>query len=807
MTKFDFIAERALKRATSYANYNKETEIRVCHVIYSIVDDKLENSVIRILMELNIDLRLFKKSIEVKIESIPSNNLKKQKKLKNTKVLSEILKYAQTNPLMFSGKAETSVADIFLSCLEIENELSQCFLDFSIDFDQFKDIAYEIEADMSVDYEEEGAFYISTTPNKLTHSKNYKTETIEKYCTNITKLASNNEITPCFGREMEMEQLYRVLLRSRKSNPMLIGREGVGKTNIVEGLAYNIVKHKAPVKLRDKQIYTLNLNSLLSGTKYRGMFEERLEGILEELTENTNIILFIDEIHTIIGAGNAEGSSDMSNILKPYISRNGFKIIGATTTSEYKKYIEKDKAFKRRFSEILIEEPNTKTSIDILNKLKPIYEKEHGVKYSDEAIIACVMLSDKYMTYRTLPDKAIDLMDDVAVKKRMKVIRNETLVNLEKKYADLDLKKLKIIKSKNYDNADVIKKESNRLLIDIKREKVLISKQESKVMEISAIDVKNIVSEITKIPMSDTGVDIKNLKPNLKKVILGQDEAIDSIVKTLLINKLELGDVDKPIGSFLFVGYSGVGKTQVTRELSNILFNSPKNLIRIDCSEYTQPHEISKLIGAPAGYVGYEEGGILTDAVKRQPFSVVLFDEIEKANSKMFDVLLQILGEGRLTDNMGETIDFKNTIVILTSNVGTGKAISNKNSIGYSQPENAYDKNIVQKEIIKRFKPEFINRIDNTIHFNVLSKEILTQLLNIELEKLISQVEKHGVELQISSEVKLSLIDDTFIPEHGFRPLKRKINDEVKFLVAEKLLDDGVKTIELIIEDEKIKAV
>lgn len=805
MADYDFVAKRALEKAKSYANYHKEKDIRVCHLIYSILTDKFENFATKILLEMNVDIDLLKKSIEkIRVGNIKSDG-KKQKTIKISPTLKKILEHAYLHQLPFNDDKKATVADIFIACIAVKNETSQLFVDFGIDINTFTDVAYDVDVEMAdfeiIDYEDIQNINTKAVTN---YKSNSNIDTIQQFCTNLTNIVSEYEISPCFGRDQEMQQLYRVLLRRKKRNPMLIGKAGVGKTNLVEGLAYNIIKGTVPEKLMNKQVFSLNLNSLVSGTKYRGMFEDRVEKLLTELTRNDNIILFIDEIHTIIGTGNAEGSSDMSNILKPYLSRNGLQLIGATTTNEYKKYLEKDKALKRRFGEIQVDEPSVNTSIEILQNIKVVYENTHNVSYTDEAIESCVELSDKYITYRTLPDKAIDVMDDVAVKKRLSEEDNTKLTELQKKYKSIESVKMDIIANKDYDRAEEVKKTSNRLMLELKRERSKTKKQKSKRIEINSADVREIIEEITKIPISDKGIDIKNLKTNLKSTIIGQDNAIDSIVKTLLINKLNLDDGDKPIGSFMFVGYSGVGKTKITRELTNNLFGNDKFLIRIDCSEYTQPHEISKLIGAPAGYVGYSEGGILTEAVKRNPFSIILFDEIEKAHDKLFDILLQVLGEGRLTDNMGEIINFKNTLVILTSNVGTKKSISNQSRIGYSKQSFDYDESIIDMEINKRFRPEFINRIDNVIHFNTLEKDALMQILDIELDKLIKQVAKHGVKLKISASVKTFIVDNSYIPEKGFRPLKRKINDDIKLLVAEKLLESDGTEIKLALRKDKI---
>lgn len=807
MEKFDEVADSCLKKAENYARVkDKDSEIRVSHLIFSILNDKKYNVVTSVLEEMNIDVDLLTESVEiVRVENIKSQETK-QKSIKNSKILNEILKFSLENSIKFEAKTEASIVDIFLACLQIENELTEVFNDFHVKYEKFKEIAEDLEAmDFEEDYDGEFEFaeaYSIRSPKQQT-SKN---SNLEKYCTNFTQLASENKLDPCYGREDTISELYRILCRTKKRNAVLIGREGVGKTNLVEGLVVNIVRGSAPKKLLNKTIYSLDINSLVAGTKYRGMFEERIQAILDELSSNENSILFIDEIHNIIGAGSAEGSGDLSNILKPYLARKSFQIIGATTTSEYKKYFEKDKALIRRFSEVMVEEPSVETTVKILNNIKDSFEKAHNVTYSQDAIIACVELSHKYMPYRTLPDKAIDIMDDVASKKRLQIFQSNNLNNLQDEYKKIEEKKIEIIKNRAYHLAEDIKKESNKVLSKMKSEREGKVKEETAKLVITLQDVKNVVQEITKIPIADNGLDIKLLKTHLNNTIIGQDEAINAITKTVMLNKLGLDDSDKPIGSFLFIGYSGVGKTEITKEVSRFISKNTDSLIRIDCSEYSQPHEVAKLIGAPAGYIGYDEGGILTEKVKRNPFSVILFDEIEKAHEKLFDVLLQVLGEGRLTDNKGETISFKNSIIILTSNVGTKKAIKNMSSISFAKSEKQYDHSIVELEVKKFFKPEFINRIDNTIHFNILSKENIKVLLRKELDKLSKQVENHNVKLKISEEVIDFLLERDYTIEYGFRPFKRIVNDEIKLIVAEILLENKPEEIKLSIEDEKIKA-
>jgi ATP-dependent Clp protease ATP-binding subunit ClpC len=808
MKKFDDVADSCLKKAENYARVkDKDKEIRISHLIFAILNDRRYNIVTGVLEELNIDIDLLTDSVEmVRVQNVVPQETK-PKTINNSKQLQEILDYSLENITKIEGKDEATIIDIFLSCLEIDNELTEIFKDYHIEYEKFEEIAIELESDYyggDIDDELEYAEVFSIRVGKPSNNKN---QNLEKYCINFTNLASENKIDLCFGREDKLNELYRILTRTKKRNAVLIGREGVGKTNLVEGLAVNIVRGNAPKNLLNKTIYSLDLNSLVAGTKYRGMFEERIQSVLEELAENENAILFIDEIHNIVGAGAADGAGDLSNILKPYLARKGFQIIGATTTSEYKKYIEKDKALTRRFSEITIEEPSIEDAIKILNSLKSTYENAHNVSFTTEAIIGCVELSHKYMPYRTLPDKAIDILDDVAAKKRLSKYGISNIMKLQEEYKKIEAQKIDIIKYRDYHLAEDIKKESNKILSKIKAEREIQNKEKNEKVIIDISDVKSIIQEITKIPIADKGLDVKGLKEHLENKIIGQENAVNSIIKTVMLNKLELDDNEKPIGSFLFIGYSGVGKTELTKEVSRFLSGNENHLIRIDCSEYSQSHEVSKLIGAPAGYIGYEEGGQLTEKVKRNPFSVILFDEIEKAHEKLFDILLQVLGEGRLTDNKGETISFKNSMIIMTSNVGTKHAIKNMSSIGFSKQNAEYETSIVEKEVKKHFKPEFINRIDNIIHFNILSREAIMTLLDMELAKLKKQVKKHDVELIIPNEVKEFLLDENYSIEYGFRPFKRKINDEIKLIVAEALLEDKPKEIKITIVDEKIKAV
>jgi ATP-dependent Clp protease ATP-binding subunit ClpC len=797
------MAKSCLKKAESYARVqDRDKEIRVSHVIFAILNDKKYNIVIDVLTEMNVDADLLTDSVEVvRMENVERQETKPQT-IKNGKELDEILNYALENTIIFDTKENASIIDIFLACLEIDNELTETFKDFHVNYEEFKEIATDFEAN-EYETEYEGMEFVEALTSSQSKSTG-KIDTVEKYCQNLNKLATEGKLDSCIGREKEIQQLYRILTRTKKRNAILIGREGVGKTNLVEGLAYNIVKNKVPQVLSNKTIYSLDLNSLIAGTTFRGMFEERIQKILEELNSNGNAILFIDEIHNIVGAGASEGVRDLANVLKPYLARKSFQVIGATTLSEYQKIFERDKALSRRFSEVGIDEPSIEDTILILQKVKKGIEEAHNVRISQDVIRSCVELSHKYMPYRMLPDKAIDILDDVSAKVRINNSMDAELSRLQKEYEIIESKKVDIIRNKTYHLAEEVKKDSQKLLSKLKSQKN--KKNTGKTIDISVDEVKTIIHEYTKIPITNDGINIQELKLHLKANVIGQDHAIDSIAKAMMLNKLNLDDYEKPIGTFMFIGFSGVGKTEITKQISKFL-GTEKSLIRIDCSEYSHGHEITRLVGAPPSYVGYEDGGILTEAVKRNPFSVVLFDEIEKAHEKLFDLLLQIIGEGRLTDNKGETINFKNTVIILTSNIGTKSVIQSRSGIGFGDAVQGYDKAVVEKEVRKFFKPEFINRLDEVVHFNILTKENIFTLMDLEFAKLVKQVQKHGVTLKISEEVKEYLFEKEYIPEYGFRPFKRYISNEVKTLIAEILLEQKPKEIKISLEDQKIKAV
>lgn len=800
--KYNNELKKLLEKAELYAKtVDHDRNIRVSHVIFTILRDEIYNSVTLTLEDLDIDIdHLMNIVNEIRSKNIVKPDKKSKGKLPQSKDLKEVIK--QSKKIAHDRKKPSvSIVDLMLGAFRIENELTEVFDNLDINYSSFERGSFKYDKEYITELDVEELEY-ETDIAKYT---NMSDSILDQFCTNLNSLASKGDLSNCIGRDTEMREMYQILLKTKKGNPILIGEAGVGKTNIVEGLALNMVKNQVPYQLRDFVLYSLDINSLVAGTKYRGQFEERVKKVIDHLVELNNVILFIDEIHMIYGAGNTEGGIDLSNILKPYITRNNFKIVGATTLEEFKKYIEPNKALKRRFTEIIVKEPTKEHCVKILNKIKTDFESYHKVRYSDNAIKACVELSEKYIAYRKLPDKAIDVLEDAAISKRLNNSKNSKVEKLLDELDNLKQSKLDIVKNCTYELAPTLKEKIKRLENEIILEKRSLEDSHNDLIFIEEEDIVNLVELRTGISIRKEGIDIKKLKTELKDKIVGQNHAVDSVSKSLLVNSLNLDNHNKPIGSFMFIGYSGVGKTQFAKELTKIVFGDEKFLIRIDCSEYSKDHEISKLIGSPNGYVGYEEGGLLTEKVKRQPFSVILVDEVEKAHNSLFDLFLQVLGEGRLTNNKGETIDFKNTIVLFTSNIGIKKSLESKNRLGFNKRDLNYDGSIIMGEVKKRFRTEFINRIDDIIHFNPLSKDNLSTLFDKEVNSLIEKVKEHDVEVNISDEVKIFLIDQCKSPEYGFRALKRKINDEVKVKIAESLLEKEFKILNVTLEYKNIK--
>jgi ATP-dependent Clp protease ATP-binding subunit ClpC len=650
---------------------------------------------------------------------------------------------------------------------------------------------------------------------KSKSSADSNTPVLDNFSRDLNKLAEAGKLDPVVGREREILRIAQILSRRKKNNPIIIGEPGCGKTALVEGLAIKIVNGECPRNLLDKRIVNLDLTSVVAGTKYRGQFEERMKVIIEELHANPNIIVFIDEIHTLVGSGNSSGSMDGSNIFKPALSRGELQCIGATTLDEFRKNIEKDGALERRFQKVIVEPSTVVETIQILKNVRDKYENFHKVTYSDEVIETCVKLADRYITDREFPDKAFDILDEVGARMQTDLKIPEIIEELKRKAADIKQQKIDVVKKQNYEQAAELRDKEKKLLTKLDQEKIKFEEQLAKEKQTILLEhVYDVVSNMTKIPVNKMSVDdtksLLDLDKNLIGKVIGQDNAVVKIAKSIKRNRLGIKDPNRPIGSFVFLGSTGVGKTYLAKQLAKEMFGSEDSLIRVDMSEYQEKHSISKLVGAPPGYVGYEEGGLLTEKVKNKPYSVILFDEVEKAHKDVFTVLLQILDDGHVTDSLGRKINFKNTLIILTSNLGVKKLQEFGTGIGFSS--NAYGneeakKQMLMKEMKKFFSPEFLNRIDDTIVFNSLSQEDIKKITDIELKKLVVRLVDMKYNITYDDSLVEYLAKIGYDESYGARPLKRAIQDKVEDLLSEEVLTGKMiegKTYLIKVVDEEV---
>lgn len=638
--------------------------------------------------------------------------------------------------------------------------------------------------------------------NDEMNEKNSDTPTLNQYGKYLTTLAKEGKLDPVIGRDAEITRIIEILSRRTKNNPVLIGEPGVGKTAVVEGLAQMIVDSKVPEVLKNKKVVSLDMSAMIAGAKYRGDFEERLKKSLNEIKQNGNIILFIDELHTIIGAGSAEGAMDAANILKPLLSRGEVQIIGATTLSEYRKYIEKDSALERRFQSVIVDEPSTEDTINILKGLKDKYEAHHKVKISEDAIEAAVNLSKRYINDRFLPDKAIDLIDEACSKIKLKsVTMPEKVTKLEKEIKKVNKDKEEAIIAQSFEDAAKFRDKEKELKKKLEEEKNKWKKSEQKNEAlVTSEDICDVISSWTKIPVSKLtkkeSEKLKELDTKLKERVIGQDEAVEALARAIKRARVGLKDEKRPIGSFIFLGPTGVGKTELTKALAENLFGDENSMIRFDMSEFMEPHSVSKLIGSPPGYVGYDDGGQLTEQVRRKPYSIILFDEIEKAHPDVFNILLQILEDGRLTDSNGRTVSFKNTVIIMTSNIGARSITENK-TIGFMSKTDAtkdYEKtkNEVMDELKRAFRPEFLNRLDDIIVFKKLSEESVEKITRLMLKDFEKLVENKNIKISIDESLVKFIAKTGFDTVYGARPLRRAIQSNVEDKFAEKMLDGEI---------------
>ena len=648
-----------------------------------------------------------------------------------------------------------------------------------------------------------------------------QTPTLNQYGTDLTKKALDGKLDPVIGRDKEIERVIQILSRRSKNNPCLIGEPGVGKTAIVEGLAQKIVAGDVPELLKDKRVVNVDISSMVAGAKYRGDFEERIKKSLEEVRKAGDVILFIDEIHTIVGAGSAEGAVDAANILKPLLARGEIQVVGATTLNEYRKYIEKDAALERRFSQVLVTEPTEEDTIKILEGIRDKYEAHHNVKITDEAIKAAVELSERYINDRYLPDKAIDLMDEAASKVKMQTYtKPDSIKELETKIEKTSKEKEEAIATQNFETAAKLRdtEKSQKEELQKKQEKWKNSNNK-KVMILTKEDIAGVIASWTGIPVNKIteteNEKLKKLEEILHKRVVGQDEAVTTVSKAIRRGRVGLKDPNRPIGSFLFLGPTGVGKTELAKSLAEAMFGDENSMIRVDMSEFMEPHSVAKLIGSPPGYVGYDDGGQLTEKVRRKPYCVILFDEVEKAHPDVMNMLLQILEDGRLSDSQGRTVNFKNTIIIMTSNIGA-RLITDHNKLGFSgnsnekeENKNEYEdtKKAVMAELKKEFKPELINRIDDIIVFHKLSDDNVKAIIDIMLKEVAKRLEKQEIKIEISDDVKELIAKKGVDKDYGARPLRRAIQNMVEDKIAEAILDGKIvpnKTAILGVENDEV---
>jgi ATP-dependent Clp protease ATP-binding subunit ClpC len=644
-----------------------------------------------------------------------------------------------------------------------------------------------------------------------------KTPVLDNFSTDLTRAALDGKLDPCVGREAEIQRVMEILGRRKKNNPILIGEPGVGKSAIVEGLAQMIAQRKCSPMFFNRRIVSLDMTGVVAGTKYRGQFEERIRALLKEIEQTPNIIVFIDEIHTIIGAGSTPGSMDAANIMKPALARGVIQCIGATTLDEYRNSIEKDGALERRFQKVLVEPTTSEQTLQILHNIKDRYEEHHHVEFSDDAIMACVKLTERYMTDRAQPDKAIDAMDETGARVHLRNAQIPPEIDaLEKQLDEIKEKKQQAVSNQNYelaasyrDRQSVLEKQLTEV-----QTKWLAGNSEER-QTVTEVEVSDVVSMMTGIPVQrmaeSEGVRLKDMAPKLKASVIAQDAAIDKMVKAIQRNRVGLKDPNHPIGAFMFLGPTGVGKTYLAKKLAEQMFGSSDALIRVDMSEYTESFNVSRLIGAPPGYVGYEEGGQLTERVRRKPYSIVLLDEIEKAHGNVFNLLLQVLDEGRLTDGNGRFVDFRNTVIIMTSNAGTRQLKEFGNGIGFTastlginmnEKDREHARSIIQKALSKQFSPEFLNRLDEIITFDQLDLEAIKRIIDVELKGLVKRIKDLGYEMQLTDAAKVFVATKGYDVQFGARPLKRAIQNYIEDGICEMILDESIKPGSVIIIDK-----
>ena len=787
---------------------------------------------IAILNSIEVNLEQLRRKVEILSPAELDNSqlMNDKKNLHLTRQAERALKTTFLEAKLFQSELINTV-HLLLCILRNENDpTTKLFTKLNVDYDlvkeQFK-LMLANDADSYEDLSASSSFpeeksdgdekenpFIPTSESKT--NKKTKTPVLDNFGRDVTLLAEQEKLDPVVGREKEIERVSQILSRRKKNNPLLIGEPGVGKSAIAEGLALRIIQKRVSRVLYNKRVVTLDLASLVAGTKYRGQFEERMKAVMNELEKNDDIILFIDEIHTIVGAGGATGSLDASNMFKPALARGEIQCIGATTLDEYRQHIEKDGALERRFQKVLIEQTTPEETLEILQNIKYRYESHHNVNYTDEALKACVELTDRYMSDRFLPDKAIDALDEAGSRVHINNMSvPQEIIDLERQLDEVRESKNTVVKKQKYEEAAKLRDDEKRF------ERLLIEAQErwqedSKLNRVTVNEnnIADVVSMMTNIPVNkivnSEKTKLSKLSSTIGEKLIGQKDAIEKVVKSIQRNRAGLKAPDKPIGSFIFLGQTGVGKTQLAKILASEIFDSEENLIRIDMSEYMEKFAISRLIGAPPGYVGYEEGGQLSEKVRRRPYSVILLDEVEKAHPDIFNMLLQVLDDGFLTDSLGRKVNFQNTIIIMTSNIGARQVKDFGTGLGFetaSQKAQTSDieKGVIEKELKKTFSPEFLNRVDDIVIFNALEKQDIRVIVDIELEKFITRVEKIGYKLNVSDAAKDFIAEKGFDSKYGARPLNRAIQKHIEDLVAEHVVGNTIKEGDLVSIDKNKK--
>lgn len=814
--RFTQSAIKVLKLAQYEAKHLKHAHVGTEHILLGLLHEGT-NVAAKALSSIGIDLYTVRQRVHELVEKEDFDDLETEEIGYSPKAKT-IMEYA-VEQAQALGHDYIGTEHILLGIIyDTESIACEILISLGADLDIIHDAILDLlNEDTLNDMPKLNVFNENKAPKKDNNTKDNKqknnsaTPLLDKYGRDLNILAQEEKIDPVIGRNREIERVIQILSRRTKNNPILIGEPGVGKTAVTEGLAQRLINGNIPKVLASKRIISLNMASLVAGTKYRGDFEDRLKKIIDEIIENKNIILFIDEMHTLVGTGAAEGSMDAANILKPALSRGEIQVIGATTLKEYKKYIEKDSALERRFQTIMVNEPSAEDAISILKGIRNKYEEFHCAKITDEAIKAAVKISQRYITDRFLPDKAIDLMDEAAAKVRLKTVNIPTNISqLEQKIQDLKKAKEKAIDNQDYELAATIRDQEIKIKEELATAKTAWETQNNAQIAVTEEDIADVATLWTGIPVkrlvAKEADRLLHIEDILHKRVVGQNEGVNAVAKAIRRARAGLKDPKRPIGSFLFLGPTGVGKTELARSLAEAIFGDESAMIRFDMSEYMEKHTVSRMLGAPPGYIGYDEGGLLTDAVRRKPYAVILLDEIEKAHPDIFNILLQVLDDGRLTDSQGRTVDFKNTVIIMTSNAGAFKLQPQKtNTMGFAVNEDKQikqnAKKIVMDEVKRQFKPEFLNRIDEIIIFEPLTDKELTQIVTLLLNDVQKRLAEMDIELIIKDEVKSYLLKHGTDTIYGARPLKRAVQRYLQDPLAEQLLQKSIKSMQKIIVD------